>query len=139
MSHFIEKCECGIVLNQCRCMSKSKTELVVRPCRHVSGVATVQSKCCYIADSRIACEQEADWKIVYGNTPDSYTEACSAHVGEMLTDAPVQTVYRIAACGVAPSWAPDRTCILPKNHVPEGEHDLGHGVYWFVPDRAASL
>lgn len=34
MTHFIEKCECGKVLSQCRCPSVEKSERVVGPCTH---------------------------------------------------------------------------------------------------------
>lgn len=35
MSHYIEKCECGTVLRQCRCPGfQGKYERVVGPCTH---------------------------------------------------------------------------------------------------------
>lgn len=34
MSHFIKKCECGIVLGQCRCPSENKSVETVSPCEH---------------------------------------------------------------------------------------------------------
>lgn len=34
MTHFIEKCECGKVLSQCRCADKNKFEKTVSPCVH---------------------------------------------------------------------------------------------------------
>jgi hypothetical protein len=33
MSHFIDVCECGITLRQCRCPGP-KTEHVITPCKH---------------------------------------------------------------------------------------------------------
>jgi len=34
MSHFVRKCECGIVLAQCRCPDPNKRVEVVSPCVH---------------------------------------------------------------------------------------------------------
>lgn len=33
MAHFIERCICGIIITQCRCMNKD-TELIISPCTH---------------------------------------------------------------------------------------------------------
>lgn len=57
--------------------------------------------CCFIPDDQqdganvIGCLKEAEWRIVYGNgsDPDGYTESCTSHVGEMLTDAPEHRIY----------------------------------------------
>lgn len=46
--------------------------------------------CCFIG-----CDKLAEWEIVYGNTLDDYTDACTEHVGALLTDAPSHTVYPI--------------------------------------------
>jgi len=54
--------------------------------------------CCCIPDqSRLdrRCENDAEWVIEYGPTPDDYTESCTDHVGIMLTDAVEHRVYRI--------------------------------------------
>ena len=40
MTHFIEKCECGITLNQCRCMDKNKEVRVRKPCTHQTSTIT---------------------------------------------------------------------------------------------------
>lgn len=33
-SHFVERCECGVIISQCRCPSKDKAQRVVTPCTH---------------------------------------------------------------------------------------------------------
>ena len=43
----------------------------------------------------IDCEKDAEWQIVYGSTPDDYTEACTEHVGEMLEPDKENTVYPV--------------------------------------------
>lgn len=34
MTHYIEECECGKILGQCRCPSKDKAKQIVSPCTH---------------------------------------------------------------------------------------------------------
>ena len=43
----------------------------------------------------IGCELLAEWVIVYGLSPDDYTEACTAHDGQLLTDAKEHRIYHI--------------------------------------------
>ena len=38
-SHHLDRCECGIVMSQCRCIGP-KTERVVSPCRHKAQTYT---------------------------------------------------------------------------------------------------
>lgn len=55
--------------------------------------------CCYLEGGHsngARCERSAQWTIVFGETPDDYTEACSAHVGELLTDAPEHRIYPLS-------------------------------------------
>lgn len=51
--------------------------------------------CCYIADAAEACDAPSEWIVVSGLSPDDYTEACSAHVGYLLTDVEETRVYRV--------------------------------------------
>lgn len=54
--------------------------------------------CCYIGqDEPKGCDNEAEWTIENPlQTPDtSTTESCTAHVGKLLTDAPIHYVYAI--------------------------------------------
>jgi len=52
------------------------------------------SDCCYIAPMLgLQCGHSAEWRICWGATPDDYTESCTRHVGEMLTDAPEHRIY----------------------------------------------
>lgn len=57
--------------------------------------------CCFIPNqndpAHSRCPNKAGWTIVHGETPDDYTESCTEHVGEMLTDAPVHQIYPIKA------------------------------------------
>jgi hypothetical protein len=46
------------------------------------------SYCCFLP-----CESYAEWTIVTGPSPDDVTESCTAHVGELLTDAAEHRVY----------------------------------------------
>lgn len=47
-----------------------------------------RSWCC-----KIDCGAKAEWTIVHGEKPDDYTESCTAHVGELLTNAPEHRIY----------------------------------------------
>lgn len=42
----------------------------------------------------IGCGKLAEWYIEYGETPDDYTLGCTAHIGELLTDAREHRLYR---------------------------------------------
>ena len=44
---------------------------------------------------QIQCEQKAEWQIYDGPNPEDYTEVCTAHVGDLLGDAPEHRVYPI--------------------------------------------
>lgn len=41
----------------------------------------------------LGCNRAAGWRLVYGPTCDDYTESCTAHVGELLTDAAEHRIY----------------------------------------------
>lgn len=56
MSHFIDICECGKVLVQCKCIG-DKTRRVVSPCEHVKQTDTITT-----SDDHL-------------NTPDALTES----------------------------------------------------------------
>lgn len=56
----------------------------------------LQPKCC-----KLECGADAKWQIVTGASPDDYTESCTAHVGDLLTDAPAHSVYRLPRPGEA--------------------------------------
>ena len=52
------------------------------------------SLCCYINEATdVHCTRKAEWIIYDGPRPDSYTEACTEHVGELLSDADEFRVY----------------------------------------------
>lgn len=63
----------------------------------------MKSTCCFIPENEQAaaksgqnitgCLSRAEWRIIYGPTSDDYTESCTTHVGEMLTDAPEHKIY----------------------------------------------
>ena len=40
VGHYIERCECGIAMTQCRCMGP-KEERIVSPCRHKPQTVTL--------------------------------------------------------------------------------------------------
>ena len=50
----------------------------------------MESKCCYLT-----CEHAAEWQIWTGSGPDDYTEACTQHVGELLSAAPEHMITPI--------------------------------------------
>lgn len=56
--------------------------------------------CCFIPNQNdienSRCPNRAEWRIEHGESPDDYTESCTGHVGEMLTDAPEHRVYRLS-------------------------------------------
>lgn len=55
----------------------------------------MRNDCCYIGEHvGLQCGNEAIWRICnhpYG--PDDYTDSCTRHVGEMLTDAPEHRIF----------------------------------------------
>lgn len=51
-------------------------------------VDTERLHCC-----KVGCATPAEWEIAWGPTPDDYTHACTAHVGALLDDHDVFTVY----------------------------------------------
>jgi len=64
--------------------------------------AQAQPKCCYIAPGpdRRGCEKPAVWTIqntTPGADPYDYTEACDAHVSDLLTDGAQHAVYPLGA------------------------------------------
>lgn len=59
-----------------------------------------QRFCCYLGSPKGSyreCQQLAEWIIVHGPSPDDVTEACTKHVGRLLTDAKEHRVYQIEA------------------------------------------
>lgn len=50
-------------------------------------------KCCYIGEAGDDCSKPAEWTIVHGPMPDDYTEACTRHVGDVLTDSDEHRIY----------------------------------------------
>lgn len=51
------------------------------------------SLCCYINPETGACPKRAEWIIYDGPRSDDYTEACTEHVGALLSDADEFRVY----------------------------------------------
>lgn len=50
--------------------------------------------CCFIPDEPgDPCDQPAEWVIIFGPAPTDHTEACTDHVGHLLTDADEHRVY----------------------------------------------
>jgi hypothetical protein len=45
---------------------------------------------------KLDCNQRAEWQIFDGPNPEDYTEACTAHVGDLLSDVPEQRIYTIS-------------------------------------------
>jgi len=52
-----------------------------------------KSICCYIDPDQEHCKTTAEWIIYDGPRPDDYTEACTEHVGRLLSDADEFRVY----------------------------------------------
>lgn len=70
------------------CVSKEDMAAILNTIRYFQ----VERKllCC-----QLDCDQPAEWVIVHGLAPDDYTHACTAHVGDLLTDAKEQHVYHV--------------------------------------------
>lgn len=52
--------------------------------------------CCFIGPkSGYQCGSPAEWRIIDGPGLDDYTESCTRHVGDMLTDAPEHRIYAL--------------------------------------------
>lgn len=60
--------------------------------------------CCHVG-----CGRPAEWVLdpCIGNPLDRYTEACTFHVGELLTDAPEHRLYPIGEPSPGPRTAAD--------------------------------
>jgi hypothetical protein len=70
-------------------------------------------KCCYIAPDGASCGAPAEWLISSSPFPDQMTEACSAHVGELLDDAPEHRVW--------PLYGVERTVFANAARPPVGD------------------
>ena len=70
----------------CACGAHENSDACLLPCPR----AAEKSRCCFIP-----CEEVAEWAVVSGPTADHCTEACTAHVGALLTDAADQRVHPI--------------------------------------------
>lgn len=54
---------------------------------------TATHRCCYVDQQTDArCGSTAGWEIWHGHGPEDNTQACTVHVGELLTDAPEHTI-----------------------------------------------
>lgn len=42
---------------------------------------------------KLDCQHESEWVIYDGAGPEDYTEACTVHVGDLLSDAPEHRIY----------------------------------------------
>lgn len=58
---------------------------------------TQTTECCYIGEKTgLPCGNAAEWRICWVPfNVDDYTEACTRHVGELLTDAPEHRIYSL--------------------------------------------
>jgi hypothetical protein len=69
-------------------------------------------ECCYIGErTGLPCGNAGVWRICWPPySPDDYTESCTRHVGEMLTDAPEHRVLPLddAVVGRPPRKAEER-------------------------------
>lgn len=45
---------------------------------------------------KVGCGADAEWTIWSGSRDVDYTHACTAHVGELLTDVPEHRVFPLA-------------------------------------------
>lgn len=65
----------------------------------------MQRYCCFISEDQQpkakagevvpGCQKDAEWEIRSGDGPDDFTDSCTEHVGEMLTEAPEHKIYPI--------------------------------------------
>ncbi len=52
------------------------------------------AECCFIdPKTKVGCEEEAEWMIVTGHSPDDQTDSCTAHVGYLLVDKPFNHIF----------------------------------------------
>lgn len=58
-------------------------------------------KCCWIepglAGEKLLCRDNAEWEINFGPQPCDFTQSCTRHVGDLLTDAKEHRIYPIEA------------------------------------------
>ncbi len=63
----------------------------------------------------IECGAPARWEIWSGEGPDAFTEACDEHVGVLLSDAPMHTVYPIRENDIISDEGMDLILTDPQN------------------------
>ncbi len=55
-------------------------------------------KCCFIPEGTLdGCASDATHVLVYGPAPDDYTEACIAHVADLIPDSEPVGLHEITA------------------------------------------
>lgn len=57
-----------------------------------------ERKCCYLEGGKIdgaSCGANAAWSIYGSDTPSESVDSCTKHVGDLLDDSPVISVYPI--------------------------------------------
>jgi hypothetical protein len=57
---------------------------------------SVKPFCCYLFDDVNACPNDAQGTIIYGPAPFDYTDACTAHVGDLLEPDKENTVIPLS-------------------------------------------
>ena len=63
---------------------------------HGFDPVSTKIQCCFIhPETGGHCGAPAAYEMHFSRDPMDFTHACEIHVGEMLTDAPEQHVYRI--------------------------------------------
>jgi len=70
------------------------TEPTDRPCCYIDEDASILDPDGWTIGQK-PCKETAQWVIVHGPAVDDYTEACTEHVGALLTDAPEHRIYPI--------------------------------------------
>lgn len=65
-------------------------------------------QCCYVAVSgtNTRCERKATHRIIWGDSPDDYTESCISHIGCLISDRITHTIELIESSCAHPreSW-----------------------------------
>lgn len=81
----------SLVINQKRFNVSAQLAAVFGNTMYELEFESDERKCC-----ALGCGLQARWLIEYGDTPDDFTDSCTLHIGELLTDKPEHRIYPLS-------------------------------------------
>jgi hypothetical protein len=59
-----------------------------------------ERKCCFLENNTVPCSVDAEWEI-HDGSPFETVDACTKHVGDLLSDAPEHRIYPLRTAPVS--------------------------------------